>query len=390
MAILFPPPAIPGVGNSGGISFMLEDRESRGIPFLAEQTRRFVEASKSRPELGRVATTAQFDVPQIFAEVNREMVLKQGVSLDSVYQTMQAYMGGIFINYFNRFGRVWQVYIQAEGSFRNDVEKLGRFYVKNDSGGMVPISAIVENKKIYGPEFTMRFNQHNTAQMLIIPAPGYSGGQAMAATEALFDEVMPEGMGYDYMGMAFQAKEASEGVSPALIFGFSLLMVFLILAAQYESWALPFAVLLTTPVAVMGAFLGLMSRSFSNDLYTQIGLVMLIGLSAKNAILIVEFARARMAEGCGIEEAALDAARSRLRPILMTAFAFILGVLPLVTASGSGAASRQVLGTVVLGGMLAATFISIFMVPTTFAVVEKVSHYFSSEGESDSSNENIT
>jgi HAE1 family hydrophobic/amphiphilic exporter-1 len=226
--------------------------------------------------------------------------------------------------------------------------------------------------------------------MLIIPAPGYSGGQAMAATEALFDEVMPEGMGYDYMGMAFQAKEASEGVSPALIFGFSLLMVFLILAAQYESWALPFAVLLTTPVAVMGAFLGLMSRSFSNDLYTQIGLVMLIGLSAKNAILIVEFARARMAEGCGIEEAALDAARSRLRPILMTAFAFILGVLPLVTASGSGAASRQVLGTVVLGGMLAATFISIFMVPTTFAVVEKVSHYFSSEGESDSSNENIT
>jgi HAE1 family hydrophobic/amphiphilic exporter-1 len=318
------------------------------------------------------------------------MVLKQGVSLDSVYQTMQAYMGGIFINYFNRFGRVWQVYIQAEGSFRNDVEKLGRFYVKNDSGGMVPISAIVENKKIYGPEFTMRFNQHNTAQMLIIPAPGYSGGQAMAATEALFDEVMPEGMGYDYMGMAFQAKEASEGVSPALIFGFSLLMVFLILAAQYESWALPFAVLLTTPVAVMGAFLGLMSRSFSNDLYTQIGLVMLIGLSAKNAILIVEFARARMAEGCGIEEAALDAARSRLRPILMTAFAFILGVLPLVTASGSGAASRQVLGTVVLGGMLAATFISIFMVPTTFAVVEKVSHYFSSEGESDSSNENIT
>ncbi len=390
MAILFPPPAIPGVGSSGGISFMLEDRESRGIPFLAEQTRRFVEASKSRPELGRVATTAQFDVPQIFADVNREMVLKQGVSLDSVYQTMQAYMGGIFINYFNRFGRVWQVYIQAEGAFRNDVEKLGRFYVKNDSGGMVPISAIVENKKIYGPEFTMRFNQHNTAQMLIIPALGYSGGQAMAATEALFDEVMPEGMGYDYMGMAFQAKEASEGVSPALIFGFSLLLVFLILAAQYESWALPFAVLLTTPVAIMGAFLGLMSRSFSSDLYTQIGLVMLIGLSAKNAILIVEFARARMAEGCGIEEAALDAARSRLRPILMTAFAFILGVLPLVTASGSGAASRQVLGTVVLGGMLAATFISIFMVPATFAVVEKVSHYFSPEGESDSSNENIT
>jgi len=316
------------------------------------------------------------------------MALKQGVSLSSVYQTMQAYMGGIFINYFNRFGRVWQVYIQAEGTYRDDVEQLGRFYVKNDTGGMVPISAIVENKKIYGPEFTMRFNQHNTAQLMIVPAPGYSGGQAMAAIEEVFDEVMPEGMGYDYMGMAFQAKEASEGVSPVVIFGFSLLMVFLILAAQYESWALPFGVLLTTPIAVMGAFLALMSRSFNNDLYTQIGLVMLIGLSAKNAILIVEFARARVAEGVGIEEAALDAARSRLRPILMTALAFIFGVMPLVTASGSGAASRQILGTVVLGGMLAATFISIFMVPATFSIVERVSQYLAGRGRDDSSSEN--
>jgi HAE1 family hydrophobic/amphiphilic exporter-1 len=234
----------------------------------------------------------------------------------------------------------------------------------------------------------MRFNQHNTAQLMIVPAPGYSGGQAMAAIEEVFDEVMPEGMGYDYMGMAFQAKEASEGVSPVVIFGFSLLMVFLILAAQYESWALPFGVLLTTPIAVMGAFLALMSRSFNNDLYTQIGLVMLIGLSAKNAILIVEFARARVAEGVGIEEAALDAARSRLRPILMTALAFIFGVMPLVTASGSGAASRQILGTVVLGGMLAATFISIFMVPATFSIVERVSQYLAGRGRDDSSSEN--
>ena len=210
----------------------------------------------------------------------------------------------------------------------------------------------------------------------------------MAAIEEVFDEVMPEGMGYDYMGMAFQAKEASEGVSPSMIFGFSLLMVFLILAAQYESWALPFGVLLTTPIAVMGAFLALMSRSFNNDLYTQIGLVMLIGLSAKNAILIVEFARARVAEGVGIEEAALDAARSRLRPILMTALAFIFGVMPLVTASGSGAASRQILGTVVLGGMLAATFISIFMAPATFSIVERVSQYLAGRGRDDSSSEN--
>ena len=381
VAFTFPPPAIPGVGSSGGITFMLEDRESRGVAYLAEQTKRFMEAARKRPELGRVATTAQFEVPQVFAEVNRDMVFKQGVPLENVYQTMQAYMGGIFINYFNRFGRVWQVYIQAEGDYRNEVEKLGRFYVKNGEGGMVPLSAIVNHEKIYGPEFTMRFNQNNTAQLIVGPAPGHSGGQAMAALEEVFAEVMPSGMGYDYMGMAFQAKEAAEGVSPTVIFGFSLLMVFLILAAQYESWALPFGVLLTTPIAVMGAFLGLMSRSFSNDLYTQIGLVMLIGLSAKNAILIVEFARAKMAEGGGIEESALEGARSRLRPILMTAFAFILGVMPLVTATGSGAVSRQILGTVVLGGMLAATCISIFMVPATFTVVEKVSHYLASRGE---------
>ncbi|MEE3327622.1 MAG: efflux RND transporter permease subunit [Myxococcota bacterium] len=387
MAFVFPPPAIPGVGNAGGITFMLEDRESRGIPFLAEQTKAFIKASEARPELGRVSTTAQFDVPQIFAEVNREMVLKQGVELGNVYQIMQAYMGGLFINYFNRFGRVWQVYIEAEGSYRKEVENLGRFYVRNSEGGMVPLSAIVDSKRVYGPEFTMRFNQHSTAQLMVIPAPGYSGGQAMAALEEAFADSMPNGMGYDYMGMAYQAQKAAQGVSPSVIFGFSLLMVFLILAAQYESWSLPFSVLLTTPVAVLGAFLALWARSFSNDLYTQIGLVMLIGLSAKNAILIVEFARGKLAEGMSIEEAALAGARLRLRPILMTAFAFILGVIPLVVATGSGAISRQVLGTVVMGGMLAATCISIFIVPSTFSMVEKLAHRFGSKGDKETTPE---
>ena len=388
MAFVFPPPAIPGVGNAGGITFMLEDRESRGVPFLAEQTKKFIEASEARPELGRVSTTAQFDVPQIFAEVNREMVMKQGVELGNVYQIMQAYMGGLFINYFNRFGRVWQVYVEAEGSYRKEVENLGRFYVRNSEGGMVPLSAIVDSKRVYGPEFTMRFNQHSTAQLMAIPAPGYSGGQAMAALEETFQESMPNGMGYDYMGMAYQAQKAAQGVSPSVIFAFSLLMVFLILAAQYESWSLPFSVLLTTPVAVLGAFLALWARSFSNDLYTQIGLVMLIGLSAKNAILIVEFARGKLAEGMSIEEAALAGARLRLRPILMTAFAFILGVIPLVVATGSGAISRQVLGTVVMGGMLAATCISIFIVPSTFSMVERAAHRFGSKGKETTSAEN--
>ena len=387
MAFVFPPPAIPGVGNAGGITFMLEDRDNRGIPFLAEQTKKMIEAGEARPELGRVSTTSQFDVPQIFADVNREMVLKQGVELGNVYQIMQAYMGGLFINYFNRFGRVWQVYIEAEGEYRKEVDNLGRFYVKNSEGGMVPLSAIVDSKRTYGPEFTMRFNQYNTAQLMAIPAPGYSGGQAMAALEEAFDENMPNGMGYDYMGMAYQAKKAAQGISPSVIFAFSLLMVFLILAAQYESWSLPFSVLLTTPIAVLGAFLALWARSFSNDLYTQIGLVMLIGLSAKNAILIVEFARGKLAEGSSIEEASLAAARLRLRPILMTAFAFILGVIPLVIASGSGAISRQVLGTVVMGGMLAATCISIFIVPSTFSMVEKASHRFGAKGKEEASTE---
>jgi len=370
----FPPPAIPGVGSSGGISFMLEDRTGQGVAYLAEQTEKFIKAALERPELGMVRTTFQPNVPQIKANVNREKTMKQGVELSSVYQVMQAYNGGLFINYFNRFGRVWQVYIEAEGAFRTDSEKLGQFYVRNNDGGMVPLSTLVETERIYGPEFTLRFNQYGAAQLMVGPAPGYSGGQAMAALEEVFDEVMPEGMGYDYMGMAYQAKKAAMGVSPMVIFAFSLLMVFLILAAQYESWSLPMSVLLTTPVAVLGAFVAVWARSFDNDVYFQIGLVMLIGLSAKNAILIVEFARAKLAEGEPIVKAALDGARLRLRPILMTAFAFVLGVMPLVFASGSGAVSRQILGTAVMGGMLASTCIAIFLVPATFALVEKLSH----------------
>jgi HAE1 family hydrophobic/amphiphilic exporter-1 len=374
IAFSFPPPAIPGVGSSGGITFMLEDRQGQGIEYLAEQTEKFMKAAHARPELGMVRTTFQPNVPQIYADVNREKTMKQGVSLSSVYQTLQAYNGGLFINYFNLFGRVWQVYIEAEGAFRTDSEKLGQFYVRNDTGQMVPLSTLVETERIYGPEFTLRFNQYGAAQIMVGPAPGYSGGEAMAALEETFEQTMPEGMGYDYMGMAFQAKAASEGISPMVIFAFSLLMVFLILAAQYESWALPMSVLLTTPVAVLGAFVAVWARSYENDLYFQVGLVMLIGLSAKNAILIVEYARSRLAEGESIVQAALDAARIRLRPILMTAFAFVLGVMPLVIATGSGSVSRRVLGTAVMGGMLASTCIAIFLVPATFALVEKLTH----------------
>jgi HAE1 family hydrophobic/amphiphilic exporter-1 len=373
VAFAFPPPAIPGVGTSGGVSFVLQDRSGQDVAFLAEQTKRFMDAARERPEIGSLNTTLLAAVPQVYARVDRDKTLKQGVALESVYETLQAFMGGVFVNYFNRFGRVWQVYVQAEGDFRTQAENVGQFYVLNSENQQVPLSTLVTMEPSYGPEFTMRYNQYRSAQIMASAAPGYSSGQAMAAMEQVFDESMPSGMGYGYMGMSFQEKVASEGISPMVIFAFSILMVFLILAAQYESWSLPFSVLLGTPLAVFGAFLGLKLRAFDNDVYAQIGLVMLIGLAAKNAILIVEFARAEVEGGKSVAEAAIDAARLRLRPILMTAFSFILGVLPLVLASGSGAISRQELGTAVMSGMGVATALAIFLVPVSFYVVERLS-----------------
>jgi HAE1 family hydrophobic/amphiphilic exporter-1 len=282
-------------------------------------------------------------------------------------------MGGVFVNYFNRFGRVWQVYVQAEGDFRTEADNVGQFRVRNSDGQTVPLSTLVKMETTYGPEFTVRFNGYRAAQINGILAPGYSSGQGMQALEEVFAQTMPREMGYDYSGMSFQEKVAAEGVPASVIFGFSLLFVFLILAAQYESWSLPFSVLLTTPVAVFGAFAALWLRAFENNVYAQIGLVMLIGLSAKNAILIVEFAKVEHEGGKSIVDAALAAARLRLRPILMTAFAFILGVVPLALASGAGGVGRQIMGTGVIGGMLAASVIAIFLIPVSFYVVQRLS-----------------
>jgi HAE1 family hydrophobic/amphiphilic exporter-1 len=283
-------------------------------------------------------------------------------------------MGGTFVNYFNRFGRQWQVFVQAEGSYRRNTDNLGQFYVRNNDKNMVPLSSVISVKETSGPEFTMRYNQYRSAQIFGNAAPGYSSAQAMKALEDVFAKTMPREMGYDYIGMSYQEKKAQEGISASAIFGFSLFCVFLILAAQYESWSLPFSVLLGTPIAVMGAFLGLLIRGFENNVYAQIGLVMLIGLAAKNAILIVEFAKMEYEKGTPLIEAALYGARLRLRPILMTSFAFILGCMPLAVASGAGALSRQVMGTAVIGGMLTATLIAIFLIPVTFYLVEKISH----------------
>ncbi len=371
LAFAFPPPAIPGVGTAGGITFMLEDRSGRDFAFLAENTNAFLESARKRPEFARLFTTLIPSVPQLYADVDREKVLKQGINLASVYQTLQALLGGTFVNYFNRFGRVWQVYVQAEGESRARPETVGQFYVRNAEGKPVPLSSLVTMRNAYGPEFSIRFNEYRSAQINASLAPGFSTQQGMKALEEVFAQTMPREMGFDYSGMSFQEKVAAEGVSPTVVFGFSFLVVFLILAAQYESWTLPFGVLLGTPIAVFGAMAALWLRRFDNDVFAQIGLVMLIGLAAKNAILIVEFCELEHKRGKPLIDSALAGARLRLRPILMTAFAFILGVLPLVVAQGSGAISRQVLGTTVLGGMLAATLIAIFMIPVTFYVSQR-------------------
>ncbi len=386
IAFGFSPPAIPGVGTSGGFTFILEDRSGGSVRFLADNVNKFMAAARKRPEIGSLRTTFLPSVPQQFLAVDRDKVIKQGVAISDVYRTVQAFMGGLFVDYFNLFGRQWQVYVEADGKYRTRPENVGQFYVRNSDGEMVPLSALTHFKSGYGPEFTMRFNEYRSAQLNGSAAPGFSSGQAMKALEETFAQTMPRQMGYDYSGISFQEKKAQEGVSSGAIFGFSLLFVFLILAGLYESWTLPLSVLLSTPVAVFGAFAFLWLRrvflihtapaylvQIENDVYSQIGLVMLIGLAAKNAILIVEFARDQFAKGRPLAEAALEGARLRLRPILMTSFAFILGCVPLWAASGAGAVARQIMGTTVIGGMAAASGIGIFLVPAIFYVVEKVS-----------------
>src|SRR6266404_2761900 len=385
VAFSFSPPAIPGVGTSGGFTFLLEDRSGQDVAFLSSNLNKFMAEARKRPEIANLSTTFLPSVPQQFVVVDRDKAIKQGVPLNDVYRTIQAFMGGLFVNYFNRFGRQWQVYVEAEGEYRTRPENVGQFFVRNAAGEAVPLSALTKFESRTGPEFTMRFNEYRAAQLNGAAAPGYSSGQAMKALEDTFDATMSREMGYDYSGMSYQEKRAAEGVSSSVIFGFSLLFVFLILAALYESWSLPFSVLLSTPVAVFGAFgvlwarraaLGLFLPPFmvqiENDVYSQIGLVMLIGLAAKNAILIVEFANDELAKGKPLAEAALEGARLRLRPILMTSFAFILGSVPLWTASGAGSVARQIMGTTVIGGMVAASLLGIFLIPATYVVVKRI------------------
>jgi len=370
-AFAFSPPVIPGIGTSGGVTFMLEDRAGRDPQFLAQNTAKFLAAARQRPEFALLFTTLLPSVPQLFADVDRDKVLKQGINLASVYQTLQVFMGSALVNYFNQFGRVWQVYVQAEGDFRTRPDTVAQFYVRNANHQAVPLSSLVTMKPANGPEFTIRFNEYRAAQINGVLAPGFTSRQGMQALQEVFAQTMPPDMGFDYSGMSFQEKVAAEGVPPSVVFGFSVLVVFLLLAALYESWTLPFGVLLGTPIAVLGALAALWLARYQLDVFTQIGLIMVIGLAAKNAILIVEFAKTEYERGASLTDAALTGARIRLRPILMTAFAFILGVLPLVLSTGAGANSRNILGITVVGGMLAATMLGIFIIPVTFYVSER-------------------
>jgi HAE1 family hydrophobic/amphiphilic exporter-1 len=366
------PPSIPGISSTGGFSMMLQDRGGSSYEYLAQNVGRFMAEARTRPELAGLRPIFSPAVPQLFADVDKDKAMKEGVAIGDVYAALQTFLGGSYLNDFTRFGRQWRVFLQAEPAYRTKAEDVGQFYVRNGKGDMVPLSSFVSVRSTTGPEYTVRFNLYRSVEIQGVPAPGYSSGQALDALEAVAAKTLPPDMGYAFNGLSYQEKISAGGT--ARVLGLSLVFVFLILAALYESWSLPFSVLLSTPVAVLGAYLGLVSRHFDNNIYAQIGLVMLVGLTAKNAILIVEFAKDRLEAGASIVDAALEGAKLRLRPILMTSFAFIAGCIPLWIATGAGAAARRMLGTAVISGMLAATLLGVFFIPALFVAVERLSH----------------
>jgi HAE1 family hydrophobic/amphiphilic exporter-1 len=364
------PPALPGFGNASGVIVELQDRSGGPVTLLAEQTARFMDAAGKRPEIRRLFTAFRAGEPQVSVQLDREKARTLGVNVADVYGTLQTLLGGNYINDFNRFGRVYRVYAQAESDYRVSPQDIGQFYVRTQSGLMVPLSTLVSLGQTTGPTFTTRYNLYRAAEIMAIPAPGYSSGQVIAAVEEVAREVLSPQMGYEWTGLALQEKRAA-GQAP-IIFGLAIVFVFLLLAALYESWALPFSVIMTMPLVVFGALLGLWLAKLDNNVYAQIGLVSLVGLAAKNAILIVEFAKAAREQGKPIMEAALEGARLRVRPILMTSFAFIMGVVPLVLASGSGAHARVVVGISVFMGMTAATLLGIFLIPVCYVAVQRL------------------
>ncbi len=368
--LAFNPPPIPGLGATGGFSFKLQDRAGGDAQALAQVAQEFVAAARQRPEIGSVYSKFDPRTPAIKLDIDREKAKKLGVPINDVSLALQAFLGGLNINEFSRFGRSFKVSMQADASYRADIRSLALLYVRSDRGDMVPLSTLVTPSSIAAPTTLQRYNLYRTADIGGDAAPGYSSGQAIAAMEEVAREVLPAGYGYEWSGISLQEK-ASAGQAP-VIFAFAIIFVFLFLAALYESWAVPFAVLFAVPLGIFGAMSGLYLTGLSNNIYAQIGIVLLIGLAAKNAILIVEFAKMKRDEGEDAVSAAIEAAKLRLRPIVMTSFAFILGVVPLILASGAGAASRVSMGVTVFSGMLAATLLAIFFVPVLFVAVDRI------------------
>ncbi len=377
-AFAFGPPAIPGLGNGSGFSIMLQDRAGNTPAYLAANAMKFIKVANQRPEIGKAFTTFQANVPQRFMDIDREKALKLGVRLNDLYTTVGAFMGGAYVNDFTRFGRLYKTYIQAEPQYRVNAEKINSFFIKNKHGKMVPLATLATVKPISGPDYTSRFNLYRSVEVTGGPAEGYTSDEARQALKEVAEEVLPSDMGYAWNAMSYQEEKASGSLM--FILTFSLIFVFLILSAQYESWSLPFAILLGTPLAIFGALFALwagrlFSPTFENNIFAQVSFVMLIGMAAKNAILIVEFANDEFKKGLSLFDAAIAAAKSRFRPILMTAFSFILGVFPLVIATGSGAEARKVMGMALLGGMSIATFLGVFLYPMLFVFIGKIAGY---------------
>jgi HAE1 family hydrophobic/amphiphilic exporter-1 len=371
-AVIFPftPPTIPGFGAAGGFNFLLQDRSGTlTVADLGTQTQAFLEAARQRPEVANLFTSFNPQVPQVQVTLDREKARSLGVPVNDVFAALSSSMGGAYVNDFNRFGRLYRVYVQAEPQFRQKPDDIGQFYVRSDrTGEMVPLSTLMTVTPAAGTEVTVRFNLYRSVEITGVPAPGYTSGQAMKAMEEVA-ATLPREMGYAWSGFSYQEKTAPPA-GPTFVL--AIVFVFLLLAALYESWKLPWAVLLETPLVALGAFFGVWLMGYDNNVFVQVGLIMLVGLAAKNAILIVEFAKAQHEGGKSIEESALESARLRFRPILMTAFAFILGVVPLMLASGAGAGAQTRMGTAVFWGMLLCTVVGVFIIPGLFAMMERL------------------